>query len=177
MSTQDNSNHGQRGGGHPMGYKEEGNKDSFDVKHVKEEDELGGDAGDFQYAVSLQEELARPTRRKQSAVVYHDHVDSFDDGDGDYEEQDKTTRVKLKVNSVPSTSRTSRATEYADSQINLPYDLMLELDSNINKKNDVSPEIFDAAVLEIYKLMEKDNFIRFKMSQEFQNYFEKLGIL
>ncbi len=116
MSTQDNSNHGQRGGGHPMGYKEEGNKDSFDVKHVKEEDELGGDAGDFQYAVSLQEELARPTRRKQSAVVYHDHVDSFDDGDGDYEEQDKTTRVKLKVNSVPSTSRTSRATEYADSQ-------------------------------------------------------------
>ena len=67
--------------------------------------------------------------------------------------------------------------EYADSQINLPYDLMLELDSNINKKNDVSPEIFDAAVLEIYKLMEKDNFIRFKMSQEFQNYFEKLGIL
>lgn len=117
-STQGDSNIGVRGGGHPEGYTGQERVPMYDVKHVKEEDGHGGDAGDFQYAVSLQQELARPTRRKQSAVTYLDNEgDSVED---DYEDEDKKTRVRLKVHSegfsVPSTSRTSRATEFADSQ-------------------------------------------------------------
>lgn len=67
--------------------------------------------------------------------------------------------------------------EYADRQINLPHNLMNELDDRIHKKDKISSEIFNAAISEIYKLMEKDNFSRYKTSQEFKDYFGRLGIL
>ena len=67
--------------------------------------------------------------------------------------------------------------EYADRQINLPHDIMLELESNIHKSDEVSRDIFDAALSEITLLMERDNFGRYKSSQEFRDHFNRLGIL
>ena len=67
--------------------------------------------------------------------------------------------------------------EYADRQINLPHDVMLEIDTIIHKNTEVPIDTFDAATTEIYKLMEKDNFRRWKSSKEFKDYFGRLGIL
>lgn len=67
--------------------------------------------------------------------------------------------------------------EYADRQINLPHNLMHELDNRIHKNDKITSDIFNAAVSEIYKLMEKDNFNRYKTSREFKEYFGRLGIL
>lgn len=67
--------------------------------------------------------------------------------------------------------------EYADRQINLPHNIMLELDSSIHKDEDITRNIFDAALSDITLLMEKDNFTRFKSSKEFKEYFGRLGIL
>ena len=67
--------------------------------------------------------------------------------------------------------------EYADRQINLPHSIMHDLDNAIHKNDDVSRDIFDAALTEIMTLMERDNFGRFISSQEFKDFFSRLGIL
>ncbi|KAL3789922.1 hypothetical protein HJC23_010607 [Cyclotella cryptica] len=68
-------------------------------------------------------------------------------------------------------------TEYADRQVNLPHKVMLELDSLIHGEGDLTPDVFNSALSEIYKLMEKDNFRRYKASKDFKDYLGGLGIL
>ena len=67
--------------------------------------------------------------------------------------------------------------DYADRQVNLPHSISSELDECINTKNRFDPDLFDAAKKEIFKLMEKDNFARYKNSTEFSAFMSRLGIL
>lgn len=134
MSNQGDSNVGQRDRGDLVEYRQGGSthaQNANDSKVVPIKEEKGGeDARDFQYAVALQQELARPTRTKQNTGASLDGLedgnssgDDDDDDDDDqlqkYGDEEKRTRLKLKVHSgvsIPSTSRNSKATEYADSQ-------------------------------------------------------------
>jgi len=82
-------------------------------------------------------------------------------------------------------TRTEKATsiwllfcaEYADRQVNLPHSITSKLDDCINTKNEFEPDLFDAAKKEIFKLMERDNFGRYKKSTEFSDFMSRLGIL
>ena len=67
--------------------------------------------------------------------------------------------------------------DYADRQVNLPHSMSAKLDEYINTKNQCDQELFDAARKEIFKLMERDNFARYKNSTEFSDFMSRLGIL
>jgi CRP-like cAMP-binding protein len=67
--------------------------------------------------------------------------------------------------------------DYADRQVNLPHSMSAKLDEYINTKNQCDPDLFDAARKEIFKLMERDNFARYKNSTEFSDFMSRLGIL
>lgn len=66
---------------------------------------------------------------------------------------------------------------YADRQVNLPHAISANLDECINTKNQCDPDLFDEAKNEIFRLMEKDNFSRYKNSVEFSDFMRRLGIL
>jgi len=66
---------------------------------------------------------------------------------------------------------------YADRQVNLPHAISTKLDDYINTKNQCDPDLFVTAKDEIFKLMEKDNFSRYKNSSEFSDFMRILGIL
>mmetsp|Transcript_3969 Transcript_3969/g.6107 ORF Transcript_3969/g.6107 Transcript_3969/m.6107 type:complete len:615 (+) Transcript_3969:62-1906(+) len=67
--------------------------------------------------------------------------------------------------------------DYADRQVNLPHSISSKLDDFINTKNEFEPGLFDEAKKEISKLMERDNFARYKKSTEFSDFMSRLGIL
>ena len=67
--------------------------------------------------------------------------------------------------------------DYADRQINLPHSISTELDESINIKNQFDTDLFDAGKKEIFKLMERDNYARYKNSTEFSDFMSRLGIL
>ena len=68
--------------------------------------------------------------------------------------------------------------EYADRQVNLPHSISAALEKDIDGRNDKYPStLFDAAKNEILKLMERDNFLRYKDSAEFADLQHRLGIL
>ena len=56
--------------------------------------------------------------------------------------------------------------DYADRQVNLPHKMLAEIDSRI-KDEFIEPDLFDASRNEIYRLMEKDKFGRYKKSEDF----------
>jgi hypothetical protein len=58
--------------------------------------------------------------------------------------------------------------EYADRQVNLPHKMVAELDAKINGDGGITPDLFNASQQEIYKLMEKDKFARYKNSDDFK---------
>mmetsp|Transcript_19866 Transcript_19866/g.41672 ORF Transcript_19866/g.41672 Transcript_19866/m.41672 type:complete len:619 (+) Transcript_19866:1290-3146(+) len=66
--------------------------------------------------------------------------------------------------------------DYADRQINLPSRMREELDIKINGEEDLRPDLFDAALDEIFELMDKDKFPRYKNSEEFKDFLVRLGV-
>ena len=58
--------------------------------------------------------------------------------------------------------------DYADRQVNLPHNMLLEIDAKINGKDNITSDLFDASRDEIYRLMEKDKFGRYKNSEDFK---------
>ena len=66
--------------------------------------------------------------------------------------------------------------EYADRQVNLPHKMLAEIDTKL-KNDEVSPDIFDAARQEIFRLLERDKLVRFRQSEHFKSFLGRLGIL
>jgi len=69
--------------------------------------------------------------------------------------------------------------QYADRQVNIPHRMLVEIDTRLNKTEDTSPpnSLFDEARDEIYRLLQSDNFARFKKSDKYRSFLGKLGIL
>mmetsp|Transcript_27356 Transcript_27356/g.51873 ORF Transcript_27356/g.51873 Transcript_27356/m.51873 type:complete len:643 (+) Transcript_27356:165-2093(+) len=88
----------------------------------------------------------------------------------------------------PSRRRTSRAiyeefiSQKADTQVNIPGKMRAHIEAMAIGENTPLPEenvpidVFDKAEEEIYKLMVRDNYARFKKTDEFREFFETLGI-
>lgn len=66
--------------------------------------------------------------------------------------------------------------EGAEKQVNLPHKIRSEIETAITN-NAVDKHSFDVASNEIYQLMVRDNYARFKRTQDFELYFKRLGIL
>ncbi|KAL7554416.1 hypothetical protein ACHAWF_017853 [Thalassiosira exigua] len=68
--------------------------------------------------------------------------------------------------------------EYADRQVNLPHKMIGEIDGRLQsvEGEDVIPQdIFDDAWQEIFRLLEKDKFDRYKKSSCFKAFFAQIG--
>ncbi|GMI08839.1 hypothetical protein TrRE_jg2152 [Triparma retinervis] len=66
--------------------------------------------------------------------------------------------------------------ESAELQVNVPGKMRKEVNKLITGEGTVGADIFDGSQDEIYKLMVRDNFARFKKTPEFKDFFENLGI-
>uniref|UniRef100_A0A7S2KVM8 Cyclic nucleotide-binding domain-containing protein n=1 Tax=Leptocylindrus danicus TaxID=163516 RepID=A0A7S2KVM8_9STRA len=66
--------------------------------------------------------------------------------------------------------------EKAEKQVNISHDLRVSLKDRLDNTN-LSLDMFVEAQLEIYKVMERDNYARFKGSPAFKSFFEQLGIV
>lgn len=66
--------------------------------------------------------------------------------------------------------------EGAKCQVNLPFDMRSHIEKSLSETF-IHHNIFDESMDEIYKLMVRDNFARFKQSSEFVDFFKYLGIL
>lgn len=62
-------------------------------------------------------------------------------------------------------------------QINIAHKMLAEIDAALQKDEDISPDIFDAAFLEIIRVLELDKFPRYKKSAYFKSFLSNLGIL
>ncbi|KAL3821971.1 hypothetical protein ACHAXA_004459 [Cyclostephanos tholiformis] len=67
--------------------------------------------------------------------------------------------------------------EFADRQVNIAHTMVTKIVTRLYKNNDVAPDLFDAAMHEVFKLMEKDKFSRYKKSENFKSFMARLGIL
>jgi adenylate kinase len=67
--------------------------------------------------------------------------------------------------------------EFADRQVNLAHTMLAKIETRLYKDNDVAPDLFDAAMQELFRLMEKDKFGRYKKSDSFKSFLARLGIL
>jgi adenylate kinase len=67
--------------------------------------------------------------------------------------------------------------EFADRQVNIAHAMLTKIDARLNKGNVVAPDLFNEAMQEVYKLMEKDKFARYKKSEIFKSFMARLGIL
>ncbi|KAL7523393.1 hypothetical protein ACHAXR_000157 [Thalassiosira sp. AJA248-18] len=66
---------------------------------------------------------------------------------------------------------------YADRQVNLPHRILADIDKRLHSGS-ISPDLFDAARQEIFRLLERDKFDRYKKSANFKEEFlGRLGIL
>ena len=66
--------------------------------------------------------------------------------------------------------------EGSDHQVNLPCSIRSPLDTAI-KDDKIDSEMFEKAEDEIYRLMVRDNYARFKRTPDFKEFFKCLGIL
>ena len=70
--------------------------------------------------------------------------------------------------------------DYADRQVNLPHALLAEIDARLAGADGadaaVPPDVFDAAMDEIFRLMDKDKFPRYKQSAQFESFLGRLGV-
>ncbi len=62
-------------------------------------------------------------------------------------------------------------------QINIAYKTRACIDELLQKDEDISPEIFDAALHEVTRVLELDKFPRYKKSPNFKSFLSTLGIL
>lgn len=69
--------------------------------------------------------------------------------------------------------------EVAENQVNIPCKIRTDIEKTLEKSADIemNKNIFDAAQNEIYKLMVRDNYARFKRTPDFKEIFKCLGIL
>jgi adenylate kinase len=67
--------------------------------------------------------------------------------------------------------------EFADRQVNIAHTMLAKIDARLNKNSDAAPNLFNEAMQEVYKLMEKDKFARYKKSESFKSFMARLGIL
>ena len=69
--------------------------------------------------------------------------------------------------------------EGAEKQINLPCNIRTEIDKLLDKPEgkEINQDLFDKAQNEIYELMVRDNYARFKRTPDFREIFKCLGIL
>ena len=65
--------------------------------------------------------------------------------------------------------------EAADLQVNVPGKMRKAIKAVVDGE-EITEDIFEGSQNEIYKLMVRDNFARFKKTEEFKNFFENLGI-
>lgn len=61
-------------------------------------------------------------------------------------------------------------------QVNLPFSMRSSIEKSISQSV-VNRDMFDESMHEIYKLMVRDNYARFKQTSEFREFFKYLGIL
>mmetsp|Transcript_14217 Transcript_14217/g.30373 ORF Transcript_14217/g.30373 Transcript_14217/m.30373 type:complete len:620 (+) Transcript_14217:167-2026(+) len=67
---------------------------------------------------------------------------------------------------------------YADRQVNLPHTVLAKIDASLHGDAKTIPsDLFDAARHEIFRLLEKDKFERYKKSSTLKSFFGRLGIL
>lgn len=66
--------------------------------------------------------------------------------------------------------------EGAKYQVNLSYDMRSNIEKSLSEPS-IHHNIFDESLNEIYKLMVRDNYARFKQTSEFFDFFKYLGIL
>lgn len=64
----------------------------------------------------------------------------------------------------------------AKCQVNLPFEMLSHIEKSLSEPL-IHRNIFDESMNEIYKLMVRDNYARFKQSSEFVDFFKYLGIL
>lgn len=67
--------------------------------------------------------------------------------------------------------------DYADRQVNIPHKMRAEIDAKLQSDDAISPDLFDAAMQEIYRLLDRDKFLRYKASAKFKSFLGRLGIL
>lgn len=66
----------------------------------------------------------------------------------------------------------------AERQVNIPHTMLGEIDERLESGNDdIPPDLFEASSVEIYRLMEKDCFPRYKKSRNWFSLLERLGVL
>lgn len=66
--------------------------------------------------------------------------------------------------------------ESSEHQVNLPCSMRSSLQKAI-EECDIKDDLFTPAIDEIYRLLERDNYARFKRTPEFREFFKCLGIL
>lgn len=66
--------------------------------------------------------------------------------------------------------------ESAELQVNVPGKMRKQVNKLVAGEAAVGADIFEGCQTEIYKLMVRDNFARFKKTPEFKDFFENLGI-
>ena len=71
--------------------------------------------------------------------------------------------------------------EYADRQVNLPHAMLGVLQQKLkainNSDEGIATDLFDAAKQEIFRLLERDKYNRYRKSHHFSSFMERLGIL
>lgn len=66
--------------------------------------------------------------------------------------------------------------EDAERQVNLPHAIRSSMEKSI-KEGHVGESLFDSAIHEIYNLMVRDNYLRFKKTPDFLEFFRCLGLI
>jgi Glu-tRNA(Gln) amidotransferase subunit E-like FAD-binding protein len=67
--------------------------------------------------------------------------------------------------------------EFADRQVNIAGAMLTKIENRLYKDNIVVPDLFDAAMQEVFRMMDKDKFARYKKSDIFKSFLRQLGIL
>lgn len=67
--------------------------------------------------------------------------------------------------------------EFADRQVNIAGTMLTKIENRLYKDNVVVPDLFDAAMQEVFRMMEKDKFARYKKTAIFKSFMSQLGIL
>jgi len=67
--------------------------------------------------------------------------------------------------------------ESSEHQVNLPCSMRSSLQKAIEECDFIKDDLFTPSIDEIYRLLERDNYARFKRSPEFNEFFKCLGIL
>jgi hypothetical protein len=55
--------------------------------------------------------------------------------------------------------------------------MLAEIDARLHSDDGIAPDLFEASRQEIFRLLEKDKFDRFKKSAPFKYFLGRLGIL